>query len=139
MLNTKLNTAKYTEYLIILVSEKKGTFKLDAKANTGIIYVPADITKDSGFPLIPRNVKIRIEDKHLIIEPLPHFEFIHIRDDQAMLIDNRLGSQCKLFFRQDETIYCDRCRKTSCDHIEYALTTEEVNKYLRKHSWRKKK
>ncbi len=71
MLNTKLNTAKYTLYLIILVSEKKGTFKLDGKANTGIIYVPADITKDSGFPLLPRNVKIRIEDNHLIIEPLP--------------------------------------------------------------------
>ena len=125
--------------MIILVSEKKGTFKLDAKANTGIIYVPADITKDSGFPLIPRNVKIRIQDKHLIIEPLPHFEYVRIRDNQATFVDNRLGSQCILFFREDETVYCDLCRKTSCDHIDYALTTEEVNKYLRKHGWRKNK
>jgi len=125
--------------LIILVSEKKGTFKLDAKANTGIIYVPVDITKDSGFPLIQRNVKIRIEDKHLIIEPLPRFEYVSIQRDRVMLVDNRMGCQCKLFFREDETIYCDLCRKTSCNHIDYALTTEEVNKYLRKRGWMKKK
>ena len=122
-----------------MVIEKKGTFKLDAKANTGIIYVPADITKDSGFPLIPRNVKIRIEDKHLIIEPLPHFESVCIRGDRATLVDNRMGSQCELFFREDETIYCDLCRKTNCAHIYYALTTEEVNKYLRNRGWGKKK
>lgn len=125
--------------MIILVSEKKGTFKLDAKANTGIIYVPADITKDSVFPLIPRNVKIRIEDKHLIIESLPHFELVHIHRDRATLVDNRMGCQCELFFREDETIYCDLCRAKSCDHIDYALTTEEVYKYLRKRGWGKKK
>ena len=119
--------------------EKKGTFKLDAKGNTGIIYVPADITKDSGFPLIPRNVKIRIDNKQLIIESLPHFEYVCISRARAMLVDNRMGCRCELFFREDETIYCDLCRKTSCDHIDYALTTEEVNKYLRKRGWKKKK
>ena len=122
-----------------MVSEKKGTFKLDAKANTGIIYVPADITKDSGFPLIPRNVKIRIEDKHLIIEPLPRFEYVSIRRDRAMLVDNRMGCQFEIIFHEDETIYCNLCRKTVCDHIDYALTTEEVNNYLKKRNWRQKK
>jgi hypothetical protein len=122
-----------------LVSEKKGTFKLDAKANTGIIYVPADITKDSGFPLIPRNVKIRIEDKHLIIESLPRFEYIGLQHDRVMLIDNRMGSQCELIFREDDSIYCDLCRKTTCDHIDYARNTAEVNNYLRKCSRSKKK
>ena len=119
-----------------MVSEKKGTFKLDAKAHTGIIYVPADITKDSGFPLVPRNVKIRIKDNLLIVEPLPRFENITLHRDRAILIDNRMGSQCTLFFRKDGTLYCDICQKTTCDHIDYALKTEEVNTYLRTQDWR---
>lgn len=122
-----------------MVSEKKGTFKLDAKANTGIIYVPADITKDSGFPLLPRNVKIRIKDKRLIIEPLPPFEYVCVHRDRAMLIDNRMGCRCELIIREDETFYCNLCRKTDCGHIDFALTIEEVNQYLKERNWKHKK
>jgi len=126
-------------YVMVLVREKKGTFKLDSKANTGIIYVPADITKDSGFPLIPRNVKIRIEDNHLVIEPLPRFEHLNTYEDSVIIIDNRLGRQAEIYFREDETAYCNLCEETDCEHIDYILSTEEVINPIRSRGWRGKK
>jgi len=125
--------------MIILVREKKGTFKLDEKANTGIIYVPADITKDSGFPLRPRNVKIRIEGRRLIIEPLPPFEHMNTYEDYATIIDNKLDRQAKIYFREDGTAYCDFCEETDCEHTDYVLTIEEVIKPLRERGWRRRK
>ncbi len=39
------------------------------KGNTGILYIPADLVKDSLFPFKPNEtVHIRIEGDHLIID-----------------------------------------------------------------------
>lgn len=125
--------------MVILVIEKKGTFKLDPKANTGIIYVPADITKDSGFPLRPRNVNIRIEDRCLIIESLPHFKYLNTCEGSVKIIDNRLDRQVEIYFRKDGTAYCDLCKKTDCTHIDYVLSLEEVIKTFKEQGWRRNK
>jgi hypothetical protein len=39
------------------------------RSKTGILYIPADIVKDSSFPFDPdQEVMIRIDGKRLIIE-----------------------------------------------------------------------
>ncbi len=51
-----------------MVLENSGTFKYARSGRTGIIYIPADICRDSQFPLEEGPVTIRIEDGRLIVE-----------------------------------------------------------------------
>jgi hypothetical protein len=48
-----------------LLSE--GTFKLEAKSKSGRIHVPAELVRDSQFPLKEGSVIIEIEEDKLII------------------------------------------------------------------------
>lgn len=50
-----------------MVLKNKATFKLSHKGKTGILYVSADIVKDSTFPLKEGKVTIEIVEKKLII------------------------------------------------------------------------
>jgi len=52
-----------------MVLEDKGTFKTSPKGKTGLIYVPADLVKDSSFPFQDGEVlRIKIEGKALLIK-----------------------------------------------------------------------
>jgi hypothetical protein len=52
-----------------MVLEAKGKFKLSPKGKTGLIYVPADIVKDSSFPFHDGEIlRIKIEGKTLLIK-----------------------------------------------------------------------
>ena len=45
-----------------------GTFVIQKRAKTGAIWVPADLVRDSQFPLKPGKVKIAIQGKKLMVE-----------------------------------------------------------------------
>jgi hypothetical protein len=45
-----------------------GTFVIQKRAKTGAIWVPADLVRDSQFPLKPGKVKISIQGRKLTIE-----------------------------------------------------------------------
>lgn len=52
-----------------MVRENSGRFATASKGKTGIIYVPADLVKDSSFPFTDGDVlQIRIEASRLIVE-----------------------------------------------------------------------
>jgi len=49
--------------------EGKTKFTIPSKGSTGVIYIPADVVKDSSFPFIPdQEVVVRINDQKLVIE-----------------------------------------------------------------------
>jgi len=49
--------------------EGKTKFIIPSKGSTGIIYIPADVVKDSSFPFKPdQEVVVRINGQKLIIE-----------------------------------------------------------------------
>lgn len=50
-----------------MVLKDTGTFKLSHKGNTGILYIPSDLVKDSCFPLKEGNVVVEIKGDTLII------------------------------------------------------------------------
>ena len=50
-----------------MVLKNSGTFKFSHKGKTGILYIPADIVKDSNFPLEEGKVSVEIEGERLII------------------------------------------------------------------------
>jgi len=52
-----------------MVLENTATFKISPKGKTGILYIPADIVKDSRFPLKEGKIKIKISGETLIIQP----------------------------------------------------------------------
>jgi len=54
-----------------MVLKNSGTFKFSHKGKTGILYIPADIVKDSNFPLKEGKVIVEITEDTLIIRPLP--------------------------------------------------------------------
>ena len=52
-----------------MVQEATGRFGSASRGKTGIIYVPADLVKDSTFPFsIGDSLHIRIDGERLIIE-----------------------------------------------------------------------
>ena len=51
--------------------EAAGTFKKDGRSQTGRIYVPAALVRDSQFPLEEGKVEIEIRDNELVIKPTP--------------------------------------------------------------------
>ncbi|MEM3646570.1 MAG: hypothetical protein QW334_00295 [Thermofilum sp.] len=53
---------------IKMAREGEGKFGYPKRGKTGLIFVPADVTRDSQFPLKPGQVKIRIDGKRLIVE-----------------------------------------------------------------------
>ncbi len=50
-----------------MVLKSIGTFKLSHKGKTGLLYIPADLVKDSAFPLKEGKVKIGIEGDSIVI------------------------------------------------------------------------
>jgi len=50
-----------------VVLKDTGTFKFSHKGKTGILYIPADIVKDSKFPLKEGTVTVEISGEQLII------------------------------------------------------------------------
>lgn len=52
-----------------LANEGAGKFAFPSRGKTGIIYVPADVVRDSTFPLKENDaVLIRIDGERLIVE-----------------------------------------------------------------------
>ncbi len=52
-----------------MVKENSGRFGKASKGETGIVYVPADLVKDSSFPFTDGDrLQIRIESGKLIVE-----------------------------------------------------------------------
>lgn len=45
-----------------------GTFTVQKRGKTGAIWVPADMVKDSTFPLRPGKVRISIQGKRISVE-----------------------------------------------------------------------
>jgi len=45
----------------------EGNFRKNTRSNTGRIYIPAALVRDSQFPLREGKVKIQIKNKQLII------------------------------------------------------------------------
>jgi len=44
-------------------------FIIPSKGSTGVIYIPADVVKDSSFPFKPeQEVVVRINDQKLVIQ-----------------------------------------------------------------------
>lgn len=52
--------------------EDTGTFRKDPKGNTGRLYIPANLVKDSQFPIKEGKVIIKIRGDHLIISKVPN-------------------------------------------------------------------
>jgi hypothetical protein len=47
----------------------KTKFIIPSKGSTGVLYIPADVVKDSSFPFRPgQEVIIRIDGQKLIVE-----------------------------------------------------------------------
>ncbi|HKM49936.1 MAG TPA: hypothetical protein VJZ75_02030 [Candidatus Bathyarchaeia archaeon] len=43
----------------------------DNRSKTGVLYIPADVVKDSLFPFIPdQEVVVRIDGKRLVVEEM---------------------------------------------------------------------
>jgi acetaldehyde dehydrogenase (acetylating) len=52
-----------------MVQEAVGRFGAASRGKTGIIYVPADLVKDTVFPFISEDsLLIRVDGKRLIVE-----------------------------------------------------------------------
>lgn len=55
-----------------MVQEAVGRFGAASRGRTGIIYVPADLVKDSTFPFTNGDLLlIRIDEEQLIVETAP--------------------------------------------------------------------
>jgi len=51
-----------------MVLKKEATFKISRRGKTGVLYIPADIVKDSSFPLKEGVVIVEISGDWLTIK-----------------------------------------------------------------------
>jgi antitoxin component of MazEF toxin-antitoxin module len=118
------------------MQRKKGSFT--KQDNTGTIVIPADLVKDSTFPLRDGcKVMIEIGDGKLTVAPLERFEHINIYDDRVTIYDNschignKIGAEIDVYLR-DQFMICDLCHKTDCEHTQYARTLDKVQQAYKK-------
>jgi len=63
-----LYKVRHSDSRIVMTDKDVGTLVIQKKAKTGAIWVPADMVKDSQFPLKQGKVRIAIQGKRLIVE-----------------------------------------------------------------------
>lgn len=73
------------------------------------------------------------------IPELPGLEHFNTYGDHATIRDHRLGLYIDLYPRSEGELWCEYCKSSSCDHVEFALTVPDIVKPLEKTGWRHKK
>ena len=48
---------------------KLGRYSKDHHSDAGIVYIPAKLASDSGFPIKPGTVRVWVNGERIIIEP----------------------------------------------------------------------
>jgi len=113
------------------VQQKSGHFSVNR--SSGVITVPADLVKDTSFPLTnKKRVMIRIvpEKRALLIYTLPDMEHVNVLNDHASIMDNTLDKEVDVYL---DPLFCDYCKRDNCSHVTYALSLPEVQEaYKRK-------
>ena len=69
----------------------------------------------------------------------PRFEHVNMMDDNIKIVDftnNRIAS---VYFKEEGLVYCDICDADECEHIDFALDQEDVQKNLEKHGWKRQR
>ncbi|MEM0313941.1 MAG: hypothetical protein QXQ41_05275 [Candidatus Bathyarchaeia archaeon] len=70
--------------------------------------------------------------------PLPRFEFINHDENGVKILDRQLKRVADVFIKPKGT-WCDLCKETMCVHVMFALSSDELQNYLkekRKEGWR---
>ena len=62
------------------------------------------------------------------------FEHINVKENHVTLLDRRVRRVVDVY-AQDKSLWCDYCRKNSCEHTAFVLTIPEVQKTLRAKGW----
>lgn len=104
------------------------------------LYLPKNLIEDSAFPLkVGKSIVASIEERRVVIEPLPRFEHVNTYDDHITVQDNELDQSVDIYLRADGSTYCGVCEATDCPHIDYALSVPEVGEALSRSGWRRKR
>jgi len=119
-----------------MVKKKKGRFSIHG--SSGIITVPADMVKEKHFPLKDGyKVLLQIEGEKVIISSLPRFEHINTCESHATIYDNKLDTELDIYFHENG-VWCDYCKSPECEHIDYTLELEDIQKVLKEKEWTRK-
>ena len=59
---------------------------------------------------------------------VPRFIHVNTYDDHATIRDNKIGREINIYFKNGGVAYCDHCKETNCEHIDYTLTSIKVKK-----------
>ena len=120
-----------------MVKEKKGRFSIHG--SSGIITVPADMIKEKQFPLRDGyKVLLQIEGEKVVATSLPRFEHLNTYENHATIYDNKLDTELDIYFHENGIIWCDYCKSPRCEHIDYTLELEDVQKVLKEKEWTRK-
>ena len=120
-----------------MVKEKKGRFSIHG--SSGIITVPADMIKENQFPLRDGyKVLLQIDGEKVVATSLPRFEHLNTYENHATIYDNKLDTELDIYFHENGIIWCDYCKSPGCEHIDYTLELEDIQKVLKEKKWTRK-
>ena len=71
-------------------------------------------------------------------EVYPRFEHLNMMDDNVKVVDFTQNRVATIYFRDEGRVRCDLCDADDCEHIDFALAQEDVQKDLKKHDWKRK-
>ena len=67
------------------------------------------------------------------------FEHINMMDDNVKIVDFTNNRIATIYFKNPSGVFCDLCDADDCEHIDFALAQEDVQKDLEKHGWKQQK
>jgi hypothetical protein len=68
----------------------------------------------------------------------PRFQHINTYEDHAKIADYESRKIVSVYFRDNEA-YCDLDDAMDCEHIECALTLDDVREALKANGWKRRK
>ena len=69
----------------------------------------------------------------------PRLKHLNMVDDNVKIVDFEKNRVATLQFRNPGGVHCDLCDTDHCEHIDYALAQEDVQKDLEKQDWHRKR
>ncbi len=96
-----------------------------------------DIVKKQGITSISQFIS-RTVSKELEKLEFKRMKHVNMYDDHVKIMDNKLGKLGRIvsvYFKKENSPWCDYCEEPDCIHVQYAWEIADVRKILEKYGF----
>ena len=116
---------------------KETELQIKVLLDEALAYKFIKIKERYGLKTHSETIRFLIAEEYRRLEPelTPDLEYFNTYEDHVTIRDNRIGLYVDIFVR-DGKLYCSRCEKEDCEHIQFAINIPKVKKALEERGWK---